>query len=83
MGIKDEIDHIPGQINIETLQRIAIMGTAYTCTHDIGSTKPLITKLKGMITFFNMLILNGSPCNNMMITKLKIVIINNNNNWLQ
>ena len=28
-GIKDEIDHIPGQINIETLQRIATMGTAY------------------------------------------------------
>ena len=26
-GIKDEIDHIPRQINIETLQRIAIMGT--------------------------------------------------------
>ena len=52
--------------------------------HGIGSTKPLTTKLKGMITLFNMLILNGNSCNNMMITKLKIVIINNNNNnnWL-
>ena len=80
-GIKDEIDHIPGQIN--SLKLYKELQSWELQTHGIGSTKPLITKLKGMITFFNMLILNGSPCNNM-ITKLKIVIINNNNtNWLQ
>ena len=28
-GIRNEIALIPGQINIETLQRIAIMGTTY------------------------------------------------------
>ena len=28
-GIKNEIDLIPGHINIETIQNIAVLGTAY------------------------------------------------------